>query len=205
MYHFTFNRLRLFVMFLCLGLLGLLSYAAGVVTGIGLWMPTHAEIALLKDNLRGGSAPALRSPETAAASLERAAATAPGEKAVAGGPMAAAAPPATPAAQPAAPANPSPFAAMAAPLPVPAPAPQDDVFSVQLGVFRDSKNAQQLVADLKQKGYPAIIFTALDEQQREWHVVRIPGFKTLDSAAGAAANFTNKERLQAIVRRSAAL
>jgi len=46
MYQFTRQRLVIFVA--CLAVLGFLTYAAGVVTGIGLVMPTKEEIAMLK-------------------------------------------------------------------------------------------------------------------------------------------------------------
>jgi cell division protein FtsN len=186
-------------------LLCLLAYAAGIVTGIALWMPTQAEIALL--NAHGSGAASA----TAAARLPL---EHPALPAVGPPPVlptlpaadthvkAAAAPPPAPPS-----AHPSPVAAMAAPLPAPvqppaAAAPEEDVFSLQLGAFRDPKNAKLLQADLKERGYSATILTAVDSEQREWYAVRIHGFKTVASAARAAAEFTNKERMQALIRAS---
>lgn len=203
MYHF--DRKRLVVVKTALVLLCLLAYAAGMVTGIALWMPTQAEIALL--NAHGsGAAPAmaaarlpLEHPALPADSLLSGLPTSP----AAGMPVkAAAAPPPAPP-----PAHPSPVAAMAAPLPAPvqppaAVAPEEDVFSLQLGAFRDPKNAKLLQADLKERGYSATILTAVDSEQREWYAVRIHGFKTVASAARAAAEFTTKERMQALIRAS---
>ena len=80
-----------------------------------------------------------------------------------------------------------------------------DAFSLQLGAFRDAKNAHQMQSDLKERGYSANIFSALDSEQREWHTVRIGGFDALASASRAAIDFTGKERIQGLVRRSNAL
>jgi cell division septation protein DedD len=160
-----------------------LAYAAGVVTGIGLWMPTRKEIAALKDH---GPVPA-----PAPAPVQTAAAT----------PV----PPPAPAPAPAPAPTPASEAPKPAEAPAPAPAPPaeaTDIFSLQLGSFLDAKNARQLQTDLKERGYNSIIFTALDSEQREWHVVRIGGFKTMVSAAHAAADFSGKERMPAWVRRS---
>jgi cell division septation protein DedD len=206
MYHF--DRKRLVVVKIALVLLCLLAYAGGVVTGIALWMPTQADIVLLHANERGAA------PTVAAARLP---VKSPALPAVSPPRPVLPAPPATTmpvkAASAPEPARPSPMSAMAAPLPAPAQpsaataaaeaaAPEDDVFSLQIGTFRDPKNAKQLQADLKEKGYAASILTAMDSEQREWHAVRIHGFKTVASAARAATEFTTKERMQALIRRS---
>lgn len=81
----------------------------------------------------------------------------------------------------------------------------DDVFALQLGSFLKPENAKQLQAELKDKGYAATIFRSTDADQRTWHTVRISGFKTLVAASQAAADFSAKERIQALVRRSDSL
>jgi len=213
---YRFDRKRLVVVKIALVLLCLLAYAAGVVTGIALWMPTQTDIARLHANGRGAA------PTMAAARLPVEHPKLPAVRppvlpapAAAGMPVKAASAP-EPAPEP---ARPSPMSAMAAPLSAPAqtppvaaagaapgvaaaPALEDDVFSLQIGTFRDPKNAKQLQADLKERGYPTTILTAMDSEQREWHAVRIHGFKTLASAARAAAEFTAKERMQALIRSS---
>ena len=152
MYHFAFNSRRLTTLFLCLALLAVLSYAAGVVTGIGLWMPTHAEIALLKTTYHGNPAtaaavassrlpvPAVQVP---AVTVEKTIAAATAPAAALPAPVKPSPAAAAPAALPPPPSNPSPFAATAATLPSPAAKPaaalEEDVFSVQLGSFRDPK------------------------------------------------------------------
>src|SRR5438128_7270584 len=45
---YEINRTRMALLSVCLVLLIMLSFTAGLVAGIGLWMPTRAEIALLK-------------------------------------------------------------------------------------------------------------------------------------------------------------
>jgi cell division protein FtsN len=175
----------------------LLTFLSGVVTGIALWTPTQKELALLKDR---GSAPNVPVVATAAAPPAARPEPKPVEpkpvepKPVEPKPVGPAPAPATPApaAQPA-------QAEAAAPPPA---APEDDVFSLQVGSFLDAKNARQLQTDLKEKGYNTIVFTALDNEQREWHVVRIGGFRTMTSASRAAADFSGKERRAAMIRRS---
>jgi cell division septation protein DedD len=199
---YRFTRRRLVTLVAGLGLLVVLTYAAGVITGIGLLIPTRQELALLKASKLPltaasvsaplpGVAPALRPPVIAA-------------------PQSAAAPPVLTAAAltSAAPAPAPPLANPQQTLPPqpPAAAPglddDADAFSLQIGSFRDVKNARQLQTDLKERGYAASVLTALDSDEKEWHVVRIDGYKTLASAARAAADFSRKERLQALVRRS---
>ena len=73
---------------------------------------------------------------------------------------------------------------------------------LQLGAFTDIKKAQQLQASLKDRGYTAIIFEGIDTGYRPLHAVRISKYPDIESATKAAADFTAKERLQAIVRPS---
>lgn len=84
-------------------------------------------------------------------------------------------------------------------------AAEDDVYSLQLGTFADPKAARELQAALREKGYRASIFSAVDLDHKEWHAVRIGGFPSLTAASTAASAFTQKERIQALVRRSNAL
>jgi sporulation related protein len=83
-----------------------------------------------------------------------------------------------------------------------APPPPPPDYCLQLGAFTDLKKAQQLQANLKDRGYTAIIFEGIDTGYRPLHAVRISKFTDIDSATKAAADFTAKERLQAIVRPS---
>jgi cell division septation protein DedD len=74
-----------------------------------------------------------------------------------------------------------------------------------LGAFTDPKGAKLLQTSLKEKGYNPIIFQAVDADHKTWHAVRIGGYKDLESASHAAAEFSGKEQIQALVRRSDAL
>ena len=230
MYQFTGKQIAILVV--CLAVLGFLTFSAGVFAGLGLAMPTREEVALLKSGklpaVATGAPPKLPAAVPGVAALGSklplaAAATAALQPAPAATPAApapaAAAPvsespaqvpaPAAPAPQapneapPAAPATSA--AAPPAPAPVANAAPAEPEFALQVGSFRDLNHAKQMQADLKDRGYSTSILTALDADQREWHVVRIDGFKTLASASQAAAQFIGKERIPAVVRRSKAL
>lgn len=224
MYQFTSKQIAILV--ICLAVLGFLTFSAGVLAGLGLAMPTREEVALLK----GGKLPtvATGAPPKLPAEIPGVAALGAKLPAVAAvtaaaQPLPAAVPQTPPAAAPVA-ESPAPAPAVSAPAPVSAPAAQpaseppaaapapaansasaESDFALQLGSFRDLNHAKQMQADLKDRGYNTSILTALDSDQREWHVVRIDGFKTLASASQAAAQFIGKERIPAVVRRSKAL
>jgi DedD protein len=188
---YEFNHKRLALLSVCLVLLIMLSFAAGLVTGIGLWMPTREEIALLK-----------RRPVTETA---RVSAPQPGPPPLQSAPPVGGPEPAKPPVVEAAAAPPPqlPEPASGPAEASPAAAPEDEGgFALQVGSFRDEKNARQLLSDLKERGYSARIMTSLDGEQREWHAVRLGTYKTLSTAARAAADFSGKERIQALVRRS---
>ena len=222
---YQFSSKQLFVLLICTVALGVLTFSAGVITGLGLAMPTREEVAMLK----GAKAPKLA---VAAGALHLPAAVPPAVPQVAppvappalpGAAQAvfpkpaAAVPPAAPAhaeqappaPQPAAPpaqASPAATAATATPAPAMADSQTDqNAFALQLGSFRDMDHAKKFQTELKDRGYNTSILTALDPDQREWHLVRIEGFQTLASASQAAARFIDKERMPAVVRRSKTL
>ena len=202
---FGFDGKSLAVLAAGLCVIMFLTFAAGVVTGIALWTPTRKELAALKN--QGQSHGPVETAHAAPPPVVPAAATPPPPQSATLAPVSTPPPPA-PAEPPKAvePAPQQPAAttvASAAPPAAPAtPEENANLFSLQLGSFLDVKNARQLQTDLKERGYNTIIFTALDGEQREWHVVRIGGFKTMASAAHAAADFSGKERIPAWVRRS---
>jgi len=78
----------------------------------------------------------------------------------------------------------------------PAPKPS---YSVQVGAFRNSKNANQYVSQLKQKGYGAYIFMKTDHKARTWHTVRIGDYTKLSEASSARSVFRKKEEKPAFV------
>jgi len=208
---YQFSKKHLLVLAISLAVLGFLTFSAGVVTGIGLAMPTREEVALLKAAKPATAVAAAVPPHVPEAvpalalpSLPVPPAATPPAK-----PDRPAAPAAMPAAEPVATqaSREAPAAAPAAAAPAgkPAPADSQNEFALQLGSFRDLNHAKQLQSDMKDRGYSTSILTALDADQREWHVVRIEGYKTLASASQAAADFIGKERIPAVVRRSKAL
>jgi cell division septation protein DedD len=85
------------------------------------------------------------------------------------------------------------------------PNPADQPYVLPFGAFRAQKSAKQLQATLKERGYATTIFNMVDEDQRTWHMVRFGGYKDLPSAAKAAADISDKEGIQALVRRSDSL
>lgn len=191
-------------------------FAAGLVTGLALWQPTQQDIVLAKA-YRQKVAPRtavaqVAAPPTAPEPVANPAAT----------PSQPVAPPAPAAGSPVAPAmtaNAAPAPAAAEPQaasPKPSPAPsgviaasavhvEEGEYTLQVGAFRDSKNAAQMVAELKERGYEARLFKAMDADLRMWYAVRLRAFRDLSSASRAAADFTDKEQIQALVRRASAL
>jgi cell division protein FtsN len=75
-------------------------------------------------------------------------------------------------------------------------------FALQIGSFSDARNAEQLATELTGRGYAIRIFRALDGANRAWHVVRVGDYPDLSTASRAAADFTSRERLQALVCRA---
>jgi len=168
-----------------------------VCFGIGLWKPSREEIAVVKE-YRQRQVAASHVVSTLPAKAE----------------VSAAVPASVPAAVPPEAAAPVAHDSLAPVLSAPAPAVaavqeaetapaagELSAFVLQVGSFRDVKNAQQLQSDLKAKGYPATVFNALDSDQRMWHVVRIGRYQDLASAADDAAKIGDKEQLQALIKR----
>lgn len=228
MYQFTGKQILILIV--CLAVLGFLTFSAGVLAGLGMAMPTRAELALLKTGkplaVATGAPPKLPAAVPKVAELESklpavaaaGAANQPAPAAVPAPPAAAAPPVVEPPAPAAVASSPAAQAANEAPAAAPAIAPAAapaapaasappaaPEFALQLGSFRDLNNAKQMQAELKDRGYNTSILTALDADQREWHVVRMDGFKTLASASQAAAQFIDKERIPAVIRRAKAL
>ena len=217
-YEVSLTKWRVVTLAVAVCCLGGLLFFSGMLVGLGLWKPTLEELALAKEyrqrELAAKQAP-VKTPSTtvaAATTLEHGAPAAPPT-----------AEPAAPAehenasqpgtAQPAA-AQPAQSGA-ASPPPQIAPAVHEaeatpgtedpSQFVLQVGSFRDAKNAKQLQSDLTAKGYPATVFEALDSEQRMWHVVRIGHYQDLASAAHEAAIIGGKEQLQALIRRGGRL
>jgi cell division septation protein DedD len=75
-------------------------------------------------------------------------------------------------------------------------------FSIQVGAFRSKANADEISAQLTQKGYAPFIFQVTDAQQRSFYMVRFGHFGTRDEAAQALADYTRKQKQNAVIVRS---
>jgi cell division septation protein DedD len=181
--------------------LSVLLFTSGVLVGIGLWKPSREEIAMAKE-YRQREAAARHVVSTLPAKAD-ASLTVPASVPAAV-PLEAAAPVAHDSVPPAISA-PAPAVAAVQEAEAAPDATELSAFVLQVGSFRDVKNAQQLQSDLKAKGYPATVFNALDSDQRMWHVVRIGRYQDLASAADDAAKIGDKEQLQALIKRGGRL
>ena len=102
------------------------------------------------------------------------------------------------------------LSAVAAPAPAAPPAPKIDssavetppqmTHSVQVGAYREFENAEQQVARLSAKGYPARMIRFEDSRKRAWYTVRIGDYPDAESARFMADEFTRREKLQSAVR-----
>jgi cell division septation protein DedD len=226
-YQFSFSKKRLILLAATTLFAGILIFVCGIVMGMGLTVPggkpmaagaakgnPPAQLAAAKGLLKvppvpGGAAvlKAAANPAGAAPAGKSAApASAAGPAAApAAGPAPAAAPTAAPTATTAAAGQPADPAAPTAVAGAVAAEPGDQPFVLQLGAFREQKNAKLLQTALKEKGYATIILNMVDDDQRTWHMVRLGGYKDLRGASKAASDFTGKEGIQALVRRSDSL
>lgn len=73
-------------------------------------------------------------------------------------------------------------------------------FSVQVEAFVEKKNAEDLVADLKGRGYEPYIFEAFDVKNQKVYTVRIGDYEEFEKASQAAALFNKKEDMPAVVK-----
>ncbi len=105
--------------------------------------------------------------------------------------------------------------AAAAPAPAALPAPKAEpsaaeapgrmTHSVQVGAYRQLENAEQQVARLAAKGYPARMIRFEDSRKRAWYTVRIGDYPDAEAARTAADEFTYRERMQSAVRPTGSL
>lgn len=80
------------------------------------------------------------------------------------------------------------------------PAEKMTAFSVEVGVFPEEKQANDLVEVMESKGYSTTIFVAYDLDNRQWYSVRIGQYADRAEAAQAASSFTKQENIKAVVR-----
>jgi cell division protein FtsN len=89
--------------------------------------------------------------------------------------------------------------------PVPDFAPVRTTYVVQIGAFLKEENAWRLREELERKGYSVSIHTDTDREQNFWYAVRLGSYTDQAGAKRAAANFTQQEKMKAIVRPSGIL
>ncbi len=92
------------------------------------------------------------------------------------------------------------------PAPAPAPAPKPDVkkpgkeiYSVQVGAFKSSNNAELSVKNYKEKGYEAFLQKSVQKNKEIIYRVLIGKFENNKEAAGFASSLRSKEKIKAIV------
>jgi len=78
--------------------------------------------------------------------------------------------------------------------------PAKPTHSVQVGAYRHLENAEQQVARLAARGYPARLVPMADSGNRTWYTVRIGDYPTQESARTRAVEFTRREKIQTAVR-----
>ena len=74
-------------------------------------------------------------------------------------------------------------------------------FTIQVGVFRNQRNADNLASDLKALGYSSFIHESQDKRQRPLYKVCFGRFETKDMAAQTIAAFKEEEKKPAVVVR----
>lgn len=72
-------------------------------------------------------------------------------------------------------------------------------FSVQAGVFLGEKNVEDIVADLKGRGYEPYTFETTNSRNQQVYAVRIGDYADLEEASRAVSEFKKKEKMSAIV------
>ena len=74
----------------------------------------------------------------------------------------------------------------------------DKKYAIQVASFKDSKDADEMVASLKKKGYPAYRISSNIPEKGVWHRVRIGSFKD-KAEAGSTLNKLKKEKYSPIM------
>ena len=72
--------------------------------------------------------------------------------------------------------------------------------TVQVGVFLDEHEANNLLKRMESRGYSPSYFSGRDAEARQWFAVRIGAYSDKQQAENAAANFTKQEKIKAVVR-----
>lgn len=79
------------------------------------------------------------------------------------------------------------------------PGPAKSKFTLQVGAYNNSEEAQELVQQLKKRGYDAYIATGAAAAKGVLHRVRVGHFQSLQEARQFALGFEKKENLKPII------
>ena len=74
----------------------------------------------------------------------------------------------------------------------------DKKYTIQVASFKDSRDADEIVAKLKKKGYPAYRISSNIPEKGTWHRVRIGSFKD-KAEAGSTLDKLKKEKFKAFL------
>lgn len=72
-------------------------------------------------------------------------------------------------------------------------------YSVQVEACLVRKHADEVIAELRGKGYEPYLFQALDTKQVQWYTVRLGDYEDLEKATEVASLFENKEKMPAVI------
>jgi len=192
-YQFSVTKPRMIQLGLCLGVIQVLLYGAGIATGVLVGpasrnlpgkIPPLAVVVAEK-----GSAPAMSAPVIPS----QPAPVIPAEQA-----------PAPASQQPPATSNDRgggmPMQALAGAAPAAAEASElDSHLAVQVASFHDKENALRLAAVLKRQGFGPVTVGQYDSRSATWHFVRLGPFRAWEDASRVAAELDRSYDLRAYV------
>lgn len=73
-------------------------------------------------------------------------------------------------------------------------------FTIQVGAYRVKKNAENQMAQLKNRGYAAYIFETRDARKRKWYLVHLNQFENRKNADAFLYMFKKMEKMSAYIR-----
>ncbi len=73
------------------------------------------------------------------------------------------------------------------------PKPSEKIYTIQVAAFQKKDQAETLIENLKQKGYPAYLQIKEGEQEENWYRVRVGRFQRKEEAKEEAKNLKSKE------------
>jgi len=193
-YQFSVTKPRMIQLGLCLGVIQVLLYGAGIATGV-LVAPASRNLpgkippiaVVVADK---GSAPAMPAPITPS----QPAVVTPTEPVLA---PVSPQPPATPNDRAGATPNQQVLASAAS---APAEASElDSHLAVQVASFHDKENALRLAAVLKRQGFGPVTVGQYDSRSATWHFVRLGPFRAWEDASRVAAELDRSYDLRAYV------